>query len=56
MATTVEFNEKTKAELVGKTIVSVGHNSITLDCGTTIYIEESDISYLNSFNEEEQEN
>lgn len=56
MATTVEFNEKTKSELIGKTIVSVAHNSITLDSGTTIFIEELEISYLNSFNEEEQEN
>ena len=45
--TSITFKEATIKLLVGKSIISVGWNYITLDNGLRIYLEESEIDFLN---------
>ena len=46
--TNIKFSEETKERLVGKQIIEVGDDYITLDSGMRIYIiEESEIEHVN---------
>lgn len=42
------FNEQAKTYLLGKEIIEVGSNYIVIDGGWKIYIDEQEISFLNS--------
>jgi kynurenine formamidase len=49
--TTTTITQETAEFLVGKKIIEVGTNYIKLDNGLRIYLDESEIEDLNSFND-----
>ena len=49
--TTTTITQETAEFLIGKKIIEVGTNYIKLDSGLRIYLDESEIEDLNSFND-----
>lgn len=50
--TTQQLTKETAEWLVGKTIIRVESNFIQLDNGLQIYLDDEEVEYLNSFNED----
>jgi len=49
--TTLNLTQETKEWLLEKKIIDIGLNYIKLDNGLCIYLDESEIEHLNSFND-----